>query len=114
SRLGLRDAYERVDDDPVESDDVAALVRRWIDGQSFAPRAGASGVHVIDAPSAALGRFEHVQLAGVMDGEWPDRPRRNIFYSASVLRELGWPAASDRLGGGTGRVAELWHMCTAR
>jgi len=111
---GLRDAYDRFDDDPVESDDVAALVRRWIDGQTFAPRAGESGVHVIDAPSAALGRFEHVQLAGVMDGEWPDRPRRNIFYSAGVLRELGWPAESDRLDGERARFADLLQLPTSR
>ena len=31
-------------------------------------------------------------------------PRRNIFYSPAILRELGWPAESDRLDGCASRV----------
>src|SRR6185436_5585915 len=110
----LRDAYARFDDEPVDGEVVASLVRRWIDGQTFAPRAGESGVHVVDASSAALGSFEHVQLAGVMDGEWPERPRRNIFYSASVLRELGWPAETDRLDGERAAFADLLRLPASR
>src|SRR5262249_55528459 len=105
----LRDAYARFDHEPVDADMVAALVRRWIDSQTFAPRTGESGVHVLDASSAALGRFELVQLAGVMDGEWPERPRRSIFYSAGVLRELGWPAESDSLDGERAAFVDLLH-----
>ena len=91
-------------------DQVAALIRRWIEGQTFAPRTGEAGVHVVDAASARFGRFEHVQLAGLVDGEWPDRPHRNIFYSSSVLRELGWPAESDRAGGSRAAFAELVRL----
>jgi len=110
----LRDAYARFDEEPVDADVVAALVRRWIDGQTFAPRTGESGVHVLDASSAALGEFEFVQLAGVMDGEWPERPRRNIFYSTGVLRELGWPSESDRLDGERAAFADLLRLATSR
>ena len=110
----LHDAYARFDSVPVDADMVAALVRRWIDSQTFAPRTGESGVHVLDASSAALGHFELVQLAGVMDGEWPERPRRNIFYSAGVLRELGWPAESDRLDGERAAFADLLRLATSR
>src|SRR5262249_2733277 len=110
----LADAYATFDDEPVDADAVAALVRRWIDGQTFAPCIGELGVHVIDASSAVLGRFEHVQLAGVMDGEWPERPRRSIFYSAGVLRELGWPAESDRLDGERAAFADLLQLATSR
>jgi RecB family exonuclease len=110
----LHDAYARFDTEPVDADVVAALVRRWIDSQTFAPRTGESGVHVLDASSAALGMFEIVQLAGVMDGEWPERPRRNIFYSTGVLRELGWPVESDRLDGERAAFADLLHVATSR
>jgi RecB family exonuclease len=110
----LRDAYARFDTEPVDADVVAALVRRWIDTQTFAPRTGESGVYVLDASSAPLGEFEFVQLAGVMDGEWPERPRRNIFYSTGVLRELGWPSESDRLDGERAAFADLLRLATAR
>jgi len=110
----LRDAYARFDNEPVDADMVAALVRRWVDSQTFAPLTGESGVHVLDASSAALGRFEFVQLAGVMDGEWPQRPRRSIFYSAGVLRELGWSAESDRLDGERAAFADLLQLATSR
>jgi RecB family exonuclease/inactivated superfamily I helicase len=110
----LHDAYARFDSVPADADVVAALVRRWIDSQTFAPRTGESGVHVLDASSAALGHFELVQIAGVMDGEWPERPRRNIFYSAGVLRELGWPAESDRLDGERAAFADLLRLATSR
>jgi RecB family exonuclease len=110
----LRDAYASFDAEPAEADAVAALVRRWIDGQTFAPRTGESGVHLVDASSAALGRFEYVQLAGVMDAEWPERPRRSIFYSAGVLRELGWPADSDRLEGERSAFADLLRLPSSR
>ncbi|HLG57447.1 MAG TPA: PD-(D/E)XK nuclease family protein [Vicinamibacterales bacterium] len=110
----LRDAWARFDLTPVDSDAVAALVRRWIEGQTFAPRAGESGVHLVDASSARFGDFEHVHLAGLVDGEWPDAPRRNIFYSASILRELGWPAESDRLAGARAAFADLLRLPSSR
>ena len=106
----LRDAYARFDATPMEFDTVAAIVRRWIEGQTFAPRTGESGVHLVDAASARFGDFEAVQLAGLVDGEWPDRPRRNIFYAGGVLRELGWPAESDRLDGARAAFRDLLRL----
>ena len=60
----LRDAYARFDAEPAEFDQLAALVRRWIEVQTFAPRAGDGGVHVVDDRSARFGNFEYVQVAG--------------------------------------------------
>ena len=110
----LGHAYNRFDSEPVSADDVAALVRRWIEGQTFAPRTGDDGVHVIDADSARFGEFAHVHIAGLVEHEWPDRARRNIFYSPSVLRELGWPAESDRLAGARAAFADLLRLPTSR
>jgi RecB family exonuclease len=110
----LRDGYARTDSAPVHGDDVAALVRRWIEGQTFAPRSGDAGVHLVDSDSARFGRFEYVHIAGAVDGEWPDRPRRSIFYSPAVLRELGWPSELDRLAGARAAFAELLGLPTSR
>ena len=104
---GLRDAYARFDSTPVEFDRVAAMVRRWIEGQTFAPRTGESGVHLVDAASAPFGDFDLVQLAGLVDGEWPERPHRNVFYAPAMLRDLGWSAESERLGGARAAFFDL-------
>src|SRR5204862_2739593 len=39
----LRRAHEQLDDTPAPLVEIAAMIRRWIEGQTFAPRAGASG-----------------------------------------------------------------------
>jgi RecB family exonuclease len=106
----LRDTYRRFDASVVAFDEVAALIRRSIDAQTFAPREGESGVHLVDARSAAYGHFEHIQLAGLVDGEWPDPPRHNIFYSTSILRELGWPSESERRAGARAAFADLLQL----
>jgi ATP-dependent helicase/nuclease subunit B len=103
----LRDAFARFDDQPVTLHDVRALVRRWIDAQTFAPRTGDGGVHVVDTASARFGEFDLVQLAGLVEGEWPEPPRRDIFYSTAVLRELGWPSELERLQGERAAFSDL-------
>jgi RecB family exonuclease len=103
----LRDAHEQFDQSRVEFDEVAALLRRWIEGQTFAPRTGNSGVHVLDSVSARFGSFERIHLAGLVEGEWPERPRRNIFYSTAILRELGWPAERERIDAGRAAFVDL-------
>jgi RecB family exonuclease len=110
----LRDAYARFDATPAAFDQVAALVRRWIEGQTFAPRSGEAGVHVVDAASAPFGRFEHVQLAGLVEGEWPGRTARSIFYSSSILRDLGWSPESVRVEGARSAFADLVRLPSVR
>jgi RecB family exonuclease len=106
----LRAAYRRFDSRAVSFDDVAAMVRRAIETRTFAPRSGQSGVHLVDADSAPFGEFDYVQLAGLVDGEWPDRPRRNIFYSPAILRDLGWPADADRVEAVRASFADLLRL----
>lgn len=112
--IALRDGWARFDTTPVDSDVVAALIRRWIEVQTFAPRAGDSGAHLVDAWSARFGDFDEAHLAGLVDGEWPEPARRNIFYSSSILRELGWPAESDRLAGERSLFADLLRLPSSR
>ena len=106
----LRDAYRRFSSGRVAFDEVAAMVRRHIEVHTFASRTGESGVHLVDADSAAFGEFDHVQLAGLVDGEWPEKPHRNIFYSPVILRDLGWPAESDRLESARSAFSDLRQL----
>jgi len=110
----LRQAYVRFDARDVEFDETAAVLRRWIDAHTFLPRTGESGVHLVDADSAKFGDFDAVQLAGLVDGEWPDPPRRNIFYSPGLLRELGWPSETDRLDGIRASFNDLLRLPSSR
>lgn len=106
----LRDAYARFDTLPVEFDAAAAVIRRWIEAHTFAPRTGDAGVHVVDTDSAKFGDFDAVQLAGLVDGEWPQAPRRSIFYPPGILRDLGWPSESERLDGARAAFADLLRL----
>jgi RecB family exonuclease len=112
--LGLRDAFARFDAGPVAFDDVAGMIRRWIEGHTFAPRAGDDGVHIVDAESARFGDFDVISLTGLVDGEWPDRPRRNIFYAPEILRELGWPSERERRNAVRARFTELLRLPASR
>ena len=106
----LRDAYRRFASDAVPFDQVAAMVRRHIEVQTFAPRTGESGIHLMDADSAPFGEFDYVQLAGLVDGEWPEKPHRNIFYSPAILRDLGWPADSERVESARSAFSDLLQL----
>ncbi|HEX5111012.1 MAG TPA: PD-(D/E)XK nuclease family protein, partial [Vicinamibacterales bacterium] len=110
----LRDAFARFDAEPVAFDAVTALVRRRIGGHTFAPRTGKTGVHLLDADSARFGEFDVVQLAGLVDGEWPEPPRRNIFYSPEILRELGWPSLAEQRQAARSRFVDLLHLPSSR
>jgi RecB family exonuclease len=86
---GLADAYRR--HDPAASGTVADLgpaVRRWLGAQTFATRTGEAGLQIVDVQAARFGDFDDVQLMGLVDGEWPERPSRNIFYPQSLLAQL--------------------------
>ncbi len=91
ARYACATPIARFDTAPSGFDEVAALVRRWIEARRSRRARATTGVHIVDAESARFGDFDAVQLAGLVDGEWPERPRRNIFYSPGILRDLGWP-----------------------
>jgi len=94
---GLAEAYRR--HDPGASGtvtDLSAAIRRWLGAQTFAIRTGEGGLQVVDAQSARFGDFDDVQVMGLVEGEWPERPRRNIFYPQSLLAHLE-PTRPDRV-----------------
>lgn len=94
---GLGEAYRR--HDPGASgtvSDLSASVRRWLGAQTFALRTGEGGLQILDAQSARFAEFDDLQVMGLVEGEWPERPRRNIFYPQSLLAHLE-PTRPDRV-----------------
>ena len=104
---GLRDAHSRYDDRPLPVAELVATLRRWIEGQTFAPRTGERGVLLVDVHGAAFARVDSVRLVGLVETDWPQRSAGNIFYPATLLRDLGWPSDADRLTAGRARFQDL-------
>lgn len=93
----LAAAFARHDDTPRPraDEDIASRIRHAIEAQTFTPRRGDSGVHLVDAVAARFGEFDHVHVVGLVETDWPERTRRSIFYTAGLLKSLGWPQQPD-------------------
>jgi RecB family exonuclease len=107
---GLRRAHQYLDDSPIELSSIAAMIRRWIEGQTFAPRTGHAGVQLLDAQAARYGEFDEVFLVGLVEGEWPQRPSKSIFYPASLLSQLDWPDSRAMLAGERAAFQDLMGL----
>ncbi|MDO8795056.1 MAG: PD-(D/E)XK nuclease family protein, partial [Vicinamibacterales bacterium] len=110
----LEAAFVRYDTRPMAFAEVDAVVRHWVERHTFAPRTGEAGLHVVDAESALTGDFDDVQIAGLVEGEWPQRPAAGVFYSAGLLRQLGWPSDADRVAGERTLLADLLTLARTR
>jgi RecB family exonuclease len=109
---GLQRAFLQHGERPGPFRDVAALVHRWLEGLTFNPRVGTSGVHLVDVPAAMFGRFARVAFVGVLEGEWPSASSRNIFYPSSLLRDLSWPAEAERRTAARATFEDLLHLAS--
>jgi RecB family exonuclease len=99
--------HGRAGADEATIDDFAPDIRRWIEEQTFDPRGGTEGIYLLDAQAARFGEFGTATIVGMIEGEWPERPRRNIFYSAGALATLGWPSERDRRNASTAGFIDL-------
>ena len=106
----LRDAHRVHDDRPLAVAELWATVRRWIEGQTFAPRTGSDGVRLLDAAAAPYAQLDAMRLVGLVESDWPERSNPGIFYPAALLRELGWPADTDRLAAERARFDDLLQL----
>jgi RecB family exonuclease len=90
-------AYESYDASAtMTGTDLSSIIRRWLGGQTFAVRTGAPGIRLLDAQAARFADVDEAQLLGLVEGEWPEPSRRNIFYPPSLLGLLDpAPAADD-------------------
>ncbi len=106
----LRDAHARYDDGPLSCGELANSVRRWIEGQTFAPRTGASGALLLDPRAALYADVDEVRLVGLVEGDWPERARRSIFYPQSLLAQLGWASDLPRLAAARAQFLDLLRL----
>ena len=110
----LAAAHARHDDRPLPLERLAGGVRRWIEGQTFAPRTGEQGVLLLDAPAAAYADVDELRIVGLIENDWPERLRRSIFYPANLLSQLGWAPESERLAAARARFQDLLRLPSTR
>ena len=110
----LADAHASHHDPVWGIDDLANAVRRWIEDETFPVASESAGVHLVDDQAARYGEFADVTIVGLIENEWPDRPRRNIFYAPGLLKALGWPSEKDRRAAADARFIDLLVSSSSR
>jgi len=110
----LRDAHASNDPAPLSIGELSGAVRRWIEEQTFTPRTGHDGIHLLDASAAAYARVDEVRLVGLTEADWPERSARSIFYPQSLLTQLGWPSERDRVAASRARFQDLLRLARRR
>ena len=110
----LRAAHRAHDDPPAEFAEVVSRIRRWMEAQTFSPRAGREGAHLVDAEAARYGDFDQVYLVGLIEREWPDRTGRTIFYPLTLLNQLAWPPERLRLAAARAAFRDLVRLAGRR
>ncbi len=104
----LADAHRTHHDPEWGVEELAGAVRRAVGDYTFPEEpAGQDGVHFVDDQAARYGDFEDITIVGLIDNEWPDRPRRNIFYSPALLKAVGWPSEQERRAAEDARFLDL-------
>jgi len=106
--------------------ELSAAIRRWLGAQTFAQSTGSGpstlrhaqgrpeqrrgttssglsraesrdgGVRILDAQAARFADLDEVQILGLVEGDWPERPRRNVFYPRSLIAQLE-PSRPERI-----------------
>jgi hypothetical protein len=106
----LQDAHRVYDDAPVTVADLLTTIRRWIEGQTFSPRTGHAGVLLLDAASAGYADIDDLRLVGLVDADWPEKGKRNIFYPVQLLGQLGWSSDAERVAAARARFHDLMRL----
>jgi RecB family exonuclease len=106
--------YAAHDDLDWTIDDLALAVRRAIEDQTFAPESSPTGIHLLDDRAARYGDFDDIFLVGLVETDWPERPRRNIFYPQALLKSLGWPSEKDRRAAADAHFLDLLASASRR
>ncbi len=100
-------AHEAHHDPPVGIDEVAVLIRRWIGDETFPAPSGLAGVHLLDDQAARYVEVDALTIVGLVEQEWPEPSRPNIFYAPVLLKSLGWPSERDRRSAADARCLDL-------
>jgi RecB family exonuclease len=110
----LQRAHARHDDAPIAIGELATSIRRNIEKQTFEPETGSIGVQLVDDQAARYGDFDDIAMVGLIDREWPERPRRNIFFPPALLTALGWPSEKDRRAADEAQFLDLIESASLR
>lgn len=110
----MTDAHRSHHDPQWTGMELAASVRRWIGEATFVPKSASAGVRLLDDQAARYGDFEDITIVGLIESEWPERSRRNIFYPPNLLKALGWPSEKDRHGAADARFLDLLASAHSR
>jgi RecB family exonuclease len=102
------------DDSPWTIESLALHVRRAIEEQTFDLESRGGGVQLVDDRAARYGEFDDVAVVGLVDAEWPERTRRNIFYPPALLKALGWPSEKDRRAAANAHFLDLLGSASRR
>ena len=106
----LRHAHAQQDPERLSIAELSGAVRRWIEAQTFSPRTGERGTRLLDADAAPYADVDEARLVGLVESDWPERGTRSIFYPASLLAQLGWPADQDRLAASRTKFQDLLRL----
>jgi RecB family exonuclease len=110
----VADAHAVHHDPPWSIVELSSSVRRWIGDETFRVDQASEGVHFVDDQAARYGEFDDVTVVGLIESDWPDRARRNVFYPPSVLRTLNWPSEQDRRAAADARFLDLLSSSAGR
>jgi RecB family exonuclease len=103
----LSDAHAAHDDVAWTIDEMGVAIRRWIEDETFALDETSSGVQLLDDRAARYGEFDQMAIVGLVEGDWPEKTRRNIFYPSNLMKALGWPSEKDRRSAAEARFLDL-------
>ena len=73
-----------------------AAMDRGADVRRRRSTSAAAASTCVDDQAVRYGDFDDIAIVGVVEPDWPERPRRNIFYPPALLKALGWPSEKDR------------------
>jgi RecB family exonuclease len=93
----LRDAYRTSDDHARSADALTAVILHHVEAHTFSPARGGGGIRLVDAVAARFAEFDHVHIVGLVEADWPEPTRPNIFYTPGLLKSLGWPQHADHI-----------------
>lgn len=110
---GLADAFRRHDDRPRDPGELVGVIHHAVEARTFTPRRGRAGVHLVDAVAARFGDVEHAYFVGLVETDWPERPRRSIFYASGLLKTLGWPQEIDQTRAQQAAFRDLLRLASA-
>jgi RecB family exonuclease len=110
----LRAAHRAYDDPRGDFASFASTMRRWMEAQTFSPRTGEGGLHLLDADAARYGDFDDAYLVGAIERDWPDNPGRTVFYPLTLLNQLGWPPERLRLDAARAAFRDLVRLSGRR